>query len=147
MDGKKNRIGIWVLYYGLFWLININTDIAFEFNNSFEQFVGMLLSTLILTLLDGLVFFISYRLTGCLKDGNFIFSCQMQEYHWLIRMILALIVFVICSTPLFSKLISPLIPLIIEKYNEWLQQICKSITESITSSISIKLQKLFYRIV
>ena len=130
----KKKKYISAFYYSAFIIINYCTTMPFEFQNGYEQLIGLIISTGFLYVLNQIIFIIAFKITGILSDNDL--SEDNSTTHWVIRCILALFLFGLCSTPLFSFIITPLIPLCYNLINSIIDRISNSISESFTNTIS-----------
>ena len=107
LQEKIDRIAVSILqlfYAYLGYIINL----TYEYSNDFEFLVGIGVVTVIMNILDQLFVIIAYDLTGRVLHGGSP-SSERKIFHWFIRVILYIIVYLISISPLCNILITPIV--------------------------------------
>lgn len=112
-------------------------NLTYEYSNSFEFIIGIFVTTILMNLLDNLFTFITYDFVSYISKKERYDKSDRKTAHWLIRVILYTIVYIISITPLCSILLTPLVQFcttkIIEYGNNILNQFSNKLTESLSN--------------
>lgn len=94
----------------LFFILIINTiNLPFVCRDGFEYLTGTIISSIILMVIDFLIFKIAWKLTQnwiIITKAN---SNESSHFHWICRCILAIALFGFSFTPLCSLLLTPIV--------------------------------------
>lgn len=125
---------LYIFYFTLYSIISHTTDYGFDYNNAFELMWGSALVALISSIIENIIFKISYKLTG---STSILLSHNKEERrvtHWIFRTILASLVLLISITPLCSKILTPLVHSTYEILSSYFHKLLNEISESIINA-------------
>lgn len=86
-------------------------ELPFEYTNGVELLLGYFITSSVLALINYIFYIIAYNLVGfhaALTDAN---SVEMSRLHWLIRFLLALMLYALTYLPFVSKVLTYIIHL------------------------------------
>lgn len=96
---------LWIVFV----LINNTINLSFEYRDGFEYLTGTIISSIILMVIDFLIFKIAWKLTRnwiIITEAN---SSESSHFHWICRCILAIALFAFSFTPFCSLLLTPIV--------------------------------------
>ncbi len=99
----------YIIYFLIYSFISYKTDYGFEYSTGFEYAWGFLLCSVISTVIDNIIYRLSYSWTGFFSDLCGYTSEERRKTHWKIRSLFAFIVLVITLTPLCSIVLTPVV--------------------------------------
>ena len=112
----KIAIGILQIFYAY---LGYKINLTYEYRDGFEFLIGIVVVAVIMNILDQLFVIIAYDLTGRVLHGGCP-SSERKIFHWFIRVILCIIVYLISISPMCNILITPIVQDCTQMVIEWL---------------------------
>lgn len=121
-----------IAYAFLGYKINLN----YKYNDDMEFLTGILVTTILMNILDWLFFVIAYKLTGFFSRCCGYDSSDRKGVHWLIRVILYIVVYIISITPLCSIILTPVVQYFTKEFIEWFNKSTTDFSNALVDSVT-----------
>ena len=103
-------------------------NLSFKYDNSYEFFVGMIVTTVLMNILEFAIYRMAFDRAGrCYGD-----SSDKKIYHWFVRVGLILVVYLISLTPLCDVILTP----IVKDCTQWSVKMMNWFTSNMNKNLS-----------
>ena len=111
-----------------YMLVSYKVNLSFKYDNSYEFFVGMIVTTVLMNILEFAIYRIAFDRAGrCYGD-----SSDKKIYHWFVRVGLILVVYLISLTPLCDVILTP----IVKDCTQWSVKMMNWFTSNMNKNLS-----------
>lgn len=111
-----------------YMLVSYKMNLSFKYDNSYEFFIGMIVTTVLMNILEFAIFKIAFDRAGrCYGD-----SSDKKVCHWLVRVGLIVVVYLISLTPLCDVILTP----IVKDCTQWSIDMMKWFTSNMSKSLT-----------
>lgn len=110
-------------------------NLQYKYNSGTEYLVGIIVTIILMNVIEQICFLIAYNLTGMFSNGGLIDRSERKGMHWVIRIILYIIVYIIAITPLCSILITPLVKNCTKYAVKWINGSGKDVSNAFENSV------------
>ncbi len=118
----------------LFYIyLGYKINLSYEYKDGFEFLVGIFVTTVIMNLLDWGAYLIAYSAVGRLSIHD---SAEMKVMHWIIRIGLYGILYLISITPLCSIIITPIVKDCTRIVMEWIEGTTNEMSNGILNIVT-----------
>lgn len=101
---EVNNFGGYMLQ-AFYMLVSYKVNLSFKYDNSYEFFVGMIVTTVLMNILEFAIYRMAFDRAGrCYGD-----SSDKKVCHWFVRVGLILVVYLISITPLCDVILTPIV--------------------------------------
>lgn len=125
------------MYFVYMLITNYYFDLNFSWSNVFELMVGTILSTILVSVIDCILYRISFSVTDTYKELTFATGEGMSKFHWRFRFIMFIPILLFSLTPLCDSLMTTLVHdsyiLLSDLYHSVLNDIVKLFRASVAN--------------
>lgn len=121
-----NQIGQYINYIftlilqGCYAYLGYKINLSYEYSDITEFYIGIFVTTVLMNILDWLFYLIAYNIVKYVSHIDYLDSFEKKALHWIIRVLLYVIVFIISITPLCNYLITPIVKDVTEIVLNWI---------------------------
>lgn len=125
-------------YFTVYTIASYTTEFGFDYSSGIEYAWGFLICSIVLTIIDAITFRIAYSCTGFLSLLLDYTASERRIFHWKIRAIFAVIIFLISLHPVSRTIMTRLVHVTFifasEQCNSWVTQFSDKLLNSLQST-------------
>lgn len=130
-----NYLGTILLQF-VYAYLGYKINLEYNYNNDLEFLIGIIVTTILMNILDWLIFEIAYKVTGFFSSSCGYDSSDRRVIHWVIRVILSTVIYVISITPLCSFILTPVVQYFTKEFINWSNKIITDFSNALLDSVT-----------
>lgn len=125
-----------IILQAFYAYLGYKINLEYKYNDGLEFFIGILVTTVLMNILDNLFYVIAYRATGFFSRSYGYDSLDRKMVLWFVRVILYIVVYIISVTPLCSIILTPVVQYFTMKFIEWFNKSTTDFSNALLNSVT-----------
>lgn len=97
------------MFFAIYAYLSLIVNLRFDYDDGLHLIVGTIVTTIILNIIDILVFKLAFDIAGSIKHNFYLDGGETKTVHWFFRALFVLIVYLFSLTPVCKVVVTPVV--------------------------------------